>query len=175
MKKLSFWTASFLCSMYTISCYARFGGDIAMKKYKVLFLICFTLLLVACADEKVSVKKDVTMSAVNEQEYEELGTVQLDEKPAREALQKVSLSLTIENFEQLQNAKLAVDDNARALFGKSYWFGSYTLNEHHYEAVFYVQLDKETIQQQLEDINYKVTWEYRGDTKQQVGDFGAKK
>lgn len=144
-----------------------------MKKYSLLLLICFTMLLVACADEKIALKKDVTISAVNEQEYEELGTVQLEEKPAREALQKVSLSLTIENFEQLHNAKLAVDDNARALFGKSYWFGSYTLNEHHYEAVFYVQLDKESIQQQLKDITYTVTWTYSGDTKQQAGDFGA--
>lgn len=161
--------------MCTISCYARFGGDITMKKYSLFLLICFTILLVACADEKATVKKDVTISAVNEQEYEELGTVQLDEKPAREALQKVTLALTVENFEQLHNAKLAVDDNVRALFGKSYWFGSYTLNADHYEAVFYLQLDKETIQQQLEDITYKATWEYQGDTKQQVGDFGTRK
>lgn len=150
-----------------------YGGEEMMRKWLLLLLLSMTTMtLIACSDEQATMKKAIHIDDVSEKEYEQLTTVQFSEKPARETLQKVTLSLTIENFDQLHNAVLTVDDNARTLFGKNYCFGSYTLKDNQYEAVFYIQLDKETIKKVLKDMTYTATWEYKNKKKKLSGDFG---
>lgn len=145
-----------------------------MKLYwPVLALLC--LFLAACGhDDQAKVTQKTETQALAADIYERMGNVQNVEKPPMEQLQHIKLTLDVSNFDELDRLEIVVDENVRTLFGNDYWYGSYKMENGHYEYEMIVDasLSEKQIKEKLKQMHYTVIW-YNGHDKQKKnGHFG---
>lgn len=146
-----------------------------MKKYIALLLfVC--ILLAACGyDDKADISHDLNITNLSDETYAEIGSVQNKEKPAIDTLKKVTITLDVKNYDDLDRPEIIVNDNVRTLFGNDYWYGSYVLDEGHYTYQFIVSIDTLTaaqIKEKLTKMHYTVVWYVDDQKKKTTGHFG---
>lgn len=140
-----------------------------------LLSICAVVLTACGYDEKATISQKTKITTLLAEAYEKIGSVQNKEKPPIDTLKKVTVTLDVENYEDLDRPEVLVDDNARTLFGNDYWYGSYVLDEGHYAYNLIVSIDTLTdaqIKEKLQNMHYQVMWYVDDQKTQQTGHFG---
>lgn len=146
-----------------------------MKNAFIFLISICAIVLAACGyDKEATISHTTKITNLTTEAYEKIGSVQNREKPPIDTLKKVTVTLDVKNYEDLDRPEILVDDNARTLFGNDYWYGSYVLDEGHYKYDLIVSTETLTeaqIKEKLKDMHYQVIW-YADDEKQkQSGNF----